>query len=99
MARLARLVVVPRTGTGFDPEAPAAQKVLAELGLPGFARMRAGADESATAGPLLVAASSLPISASEIRRRAREGRSLAYRLPDSVGDYIREHRLYRSEPR
>jgi nicotinic acid mononucleotide adenylyltransferase len=50
-------------------------------------------------GPLLVAASSLPISASEIRRRAREGRSLAYRLPDSVVGYIREHHLYRSEHR
>jgi nicotinate-nucleotide adenylyltransferase len=96
VARLARLVVVPRIGTGFDSEAPAAQKVLAELGLPGFARMRAEADGSATAGPLLVAAASLPISASEIRRRAREGRSLAYRLPDSVIGYIREHHLYRS---
>ena len=99
VARLARLVVVPRIGTGFDPEAPAAQKVLAELGLPAFAQTRAGADGAATAGPLLVAASSLPISASEIRRRAREGRSLAYRLPDSVVGYIRQHHLYRSEHR
>ena len=73
--------------------------VLAELGLPGFAQVCAGADLSATAGPLLVAASSLPISASEIRRRAREGRSLAYRLPDSVVGYIRQHHLYRSEQR
>ena len=99
VARLARLVVVPRIGTCFDPEAPAAQKVLAELGLPGFAQVCAGADLSATTGPLLVAASSLPISASEIRRRAREGRSLAYRLPDSVIGYIRQHHLYRSEHR
>jgi len=99
VARLARLVVVPRIGTGFDPEAVAAQKVLAELGLPGFAQVCAGADLSATTGPLLVAASSLPISASEIRRRAREGRSLAYRLPDSVIGYIRQHHLYRSEHR
>jgi nicotinate-nucleotide adenylyltransferase len=99
VARLARLVVVPRIGTGFEAEGPAAQKVLAELGLPGFAQVRAGAHVSATAGPLLVAAASLPISASEIRRRAREGRSLAYRLPDSVVGYIREHRLYRSAHR
>jgi nicotinate-nucleotide adenylyltransferase len=73
--------------------------VLAALGLPGFAQMPAGADGSTTAGPLLVAATSLPISASEIRRRAREGRSLAYRLPDRVVGYIREHGLYRSEHR
>ena len=73
--------------------------VLTTLGLPGFAQVRSGVDGSATAGPLLVAASSLPISASEIRRRVREGRSLAYRLPDSVVGYIREHHLYRSDQR
>jgi len=97
VARLARLVVVPRIGTGFDPEAAVARMVLAELGLPPFVPLRPGLDVSATAGPLLVAASSLPISASEIRRRAREGRSLGFRLPDDVVDYIREHRLYGSE--
>ncbi len=88
---LARLVVVPRNDMGFDPEAPAAQKVLKELGLPGFARAD-GAD-----GPILLAAASLPISASDLRRRAREGRSLAYRMPDIVAAYIRDHRLYRPE--
>jgi nicotinate-nucleotide adenylyltransferase len=94
MAQLARLVVVPRSGTSFDPDAPAAQKVLAELGLPGFVDGRAGARAPATGAPLLVAASSLPISASDLRRRAREGRSLAYRVPESVAAYIRDHRLY-----
>jgi nicotinate-nucleotide adenylyltransferase len=89
IARLARLVVVPRTGSGFEPEAPAAQKVLHELGLPGFG----GAD-----GPVLYRAASLPISGSDLRRRARDGRSLAYRMPEPVAAYIREHRLYRSAP-
>ena len=42
VARLARLVVVPRIGTGFDPEAPAAQKVLAELGCPALLRCAPG---------------------------------------------------------
>jgi nicotinic acid mononucleotide adenylyltransferase len=37
---------------------------------------------------------SLPIAASDLRRRAREGRSLAYRMPEAVIDYIRAHRLY-----
>lgn len=94
MARLARLVVVPRSGTSFDPDAPAAQKVLAELGLPGFVDVHAGAPAAGTGAPLLVAASSLPIRASDLRRRAREGRSLAYRVPESVAAYIRDHRLY-----
>ncbi len=86
VARLARLVVVPRTGGDFEPEAPAAQKVLHELGLSPFGDV---------AGPVLHHAASLPISGSDLRRRAREGRSLAYRMPESVADYIREHGLYR----
>lgn len=85
VARLARLVVVPRTGAAFDPDAPAAQKVLHELGLGAF---------GAVGGPILHRAASLPISGSDLRRRAREGRSLAYRMPEAVAAYIREHRLY-----
>ncbi len=96
VARLARLVVVPRHSTGFDPQAPAAQKVLKELGLPQFIRPgdRPGDQHD---GPLLVHAASLPISGSDLRRRAREGRSLAYRMPEAVAAYIRDHRLYRGE--
>ena len=75
VARLARLVVIPRTG--------------AELGLSAFG----SAD-----GPVLYRAASLPISGSDLRRRARDGRSLAYRMPEPVAAYIREHHLYRSAP-
>ncbi len=85
VARLARLVVVPRTGADFDPDAPAAQKVLAELGLAAF---------GTPGGPILHRAASLPISGSDLRRRAREGRSLAYRMPEAVAAYIRQHGLY-----
>lgn len=104
VARLARLVVVPRNSTGFESESPAAQKVLRELGLPGFVRVTPGhAGREATPGgaaspaPFLVRAASLPISGSDLRRRAREGRSLAFRMPEPVAAYIREHRLYRAE--
>lgn len=95
VAALARLVVVPRNGMGFDPETPAALKVLRELGLPGFVTGPAAPEGAA---PLLLDAASLPISASDLRRRAREGRSLAFRLPEAVGSYITEHQLYRPEP-
>jgi nicotinate-nucleotide adenylyltransferase len=102
---LARLVVVPRNSTGFEPEAPAAQKVLKDLGLPGFvdaaeARLQGVAASTADGrngeppAPVLVPAASLPISGSDLRRRAREGRSLAFRMPEPVAAYIREHRLY-----
>jgi nicotinate-nucleotide adenylyltransferase len=92
---LARLVVIPRNGMGFDPDAPAAVKVLRELGLPGFAP--AVGEPSDGAAPLLLHAASLPISGSDLRRRAREGRSLAFRMPDAVAAYLREHHLYRPE--
>jgi len=108
LVRLARLVVVPRTSTGFDPGSEAARTVLAELGLPAFVRVpgacppraRTGSAEGAEGhrgAPLLVPAASLPISGSDLRRRAREGKSLAYRLPTAAGTYIREHRLYRAD--
>lgn len=80
VAQLARLVVVPRVGSAFDLESAAVRKVVHEIG-----------EE-----PLVVRASSLPISASDLRRRVREGRSIAYRLPEAVGAYIRAKRLYRS---
>ncbi len=95
VASLARLVVVPRNGMGFDPETPAAIKVLRELGLSGF--VPAGADTSEEGAPILVHASSLPISGSDLRRRAREGRSLAFRMPEAVVSYIRDQHLYPPE--
>jgi nicotinate-nucleotide adenylyltransferase len=91
IVELARLVVVPRTGSAFDPEGAAAQKVLREIGAERFVHA------SPSLPPRTVAVAhvtSLPISSSELRRRAREGRSLAYRLPDAVIAYIRAHRLY-----
>lgn len=104
IARLARLVVVPRNSTGFDPETPAALKVLKELGLPGFehvtgerARTPRPQGDPIPNAPLLVRAASLPISGSDLRRRAREGRSLVYRMPEPVAQYMKEHGLYRSE--
>ena len=114
VAALARLVVVPRTGGGFDPDSALAQKVLRELGLSYFDSPSAGAQTSyplaspAAAArhtpplspgprtPLLAPAASLPISGSDLRKRAREGRSLAFRMPAPVAAYIREHGLYRS---
>jgi nicotinate-nucleotide adenylyltransferase len=38
---------------------------------------------------------SLPISATEIRERARRGLSVRFLVPDPVADYIEERRLYR----
>jgi len=81
VAGLAQIVVVPRTGSAFDPESAAVRKVVHEI-----------RDE-----PLIVRAISLPISASDLRRRVREGRSIAYRLPEAVAAYIQANRLYRAD--
>ena len=91
IARLARFVVVPRAGSTFDPDSVQALKVLREIGQERFVR---ASDPLAADGVLVVHATSLPISASDLRRRAREGRSLAYRMPDSVIAYIHAQRLY-----
>ena len=94
IAELARLVVVPRTGSTFDPESAAAQKVLREIGAERFG----GPTDAITSRTVVIVhATSLPISASELRARARQGRSLAYRLPDVVSAYIERHRLYAGE--
>jgi nicotinate-nucleotide adenylyltransferase len=92
VASLARLVVVPRAGSPFDPDAVQAQKVLREIGQ---ARFVAVGDRLPADGVLVAPVTSLPISASELRRRARDGRSLAYRMPDAVIAYIRAQHLYR----
>jgi nicotinate-nucleotide adenylyltransferase len=49
----------------------------------------AGARVVAVPGP------ELPLSASDVRQRAREGRSVRYLVPDAVADYIEARRLYR----
>lgn len=97
LARLARLVIVPRAGSAFDPEGAAARKVRHAIGAPPFARVTAPGPPPP--GTLIVHALSLPISASELRARARTRRSLAYRLPPEVIGYIEAHGLYRDAAR
>jgi nicotinate-nucleotide adenylyltransferase len=91
IVELARLVVVPRTGSMFDPESTAAQKVLREIGAERFA---SSPDAVAPRTVVVLHATSLPISSSELRARSRQGRSLAYRTPDAVIAYIQRRRLY-----
>lgn len=97
IAALARLVVVPRAGSLFDAESAAAQKVVREIGLEGFARVERGSRPGRDV--LIAHATSLPISASDLRARIREGRSLAYRMPETVAAYVRARGLYTGEER
>jgi nicotinate-nucleotide adenylyltransferase len=78
---LATLVVVPREGY---PEADAAA----------LARAIPAARE-----PRIVVLDGprMQLSASELRARARAGRSLRYLVPDAVAAYIGDHALYRDQ--
>ena len=93
MASLCRIVVVPRTGSSFDPASAAARKVLRELETDAIVPVD---DDGAVPerSVLLVRATSLPLSASEIRARAARGRSLAFRMPEAAAAYLKAHRLY-----
>jgi nicotinate-nucleotide adenylyltransferase len=94
IARVARLVVIPRAGSAFDPESAAAQKVLREIGIEGgFVHVAAG-EATPARGVIIAHVTSLPLSASELRRRVHEGRSLAFRLPPAAAEYIRARGLY-----
>jgi nicotinate-nucleotide adenylyltransferase len=93
VTELARIVIIPRAGSTFDPQSAAALKVLRDIGEERFAFVEGG--EPPARGVLIVHALSLPISASELRTRVREGRSIAFRLPDAVIAHIRAAGLYR----
>ncbi len=81
-----------------DPEGILAQARLAVVKRPGVA-----SDFSAAVAvvPQLVAATDwveaplMDISATDLRRRVAEGRSIRYRVPDSVREYIEANGLYR----
>jgi nicotinate-nucleotide adenylyltransferase len=95
LAELARIVIIPRAGSAFNPESAAALKVLREIGEDRFAPVEGG--DLPARGVLIVHGLSLPISASDLRTRVREGRSIAFRVPDAVVAHIRAARLYRGD--
>jgi nicotinic acid mononucleotide adenylyltransferase len=72
---------------------------LREIGVApaGFVHARIG-EPLPPQGVVIAHATSLPLSASDLRRRVREGRSLAFRMPPAAIEYVRAHGLYRTEP-
>lgn len=53
---------------------------------------------AAVANIHIVTMAGVEISASDIRQRAHQGRSLRYLVPRAVERYIQEHKLYQPEP-
>jgi nicotinate-nucleotide adenylyltransferase len=67
--------------------------------IPGLASVVVFARHGAQAptSPLIARTIEVPaieISATEVRRRVREGRSVRYWVPDPVAEYVTRHRLY-----
>lgn len=69
--------------------------------IPGLAHLvvfaRAGSAVPAAVpaeGRTVVPVPAIDISATEIRRRVRAGRSIRYWVPDAVAEYVARHRLY-----
>ncbi len=84
LLRICRIVVVPRPG--YDLTQALNYRFLAAEN----ADLATGLLENI----VVQEAALLGISATDIRRRVREGKSIKYLLPDAVEQYIREQRLY-----
>jgi nicotinate-nucleotide adenylyltransferase len=82
---LAHFVVVSRPGITLD-----SLRERVPSAFPATGRR----DDSARTRVILVEAPTPDISSTDIRRRVRAGESLSGYVPDTVADYIRDHRLY-----
>jgi nicotinate-nucleotide adenylyltransferase len=58
-----------------------------------FARPGSTLPSSAMIGQTIVVPA-VDISATDVRRRVREGRSIRYLVPDAIAEYVARHRLY-----
>jgi nicotinate-nucleotide adenylyltransferase len=59
-------------------------------------RVQRACEAASDEGIFLVSGPMLEVSSTEIRNCVRKGQSIRFLVPDSVEEYIREHRLYRS---
>ena len=83
VVELATLVVTPRDGYP-DPDPDLVRRAF---------------PDAAACGVVVLDGPRLRLSASEIRRRAGDGRSLRYLVPDAVATYIGDHALYQDPQR
>jgi nicotinate-nucleotide adenylyltransferase len=86
---LANFVVVSRPGITLD-----SLRERAPSAFPSTSLRASSLGPSAKTRVILVEATTPDVSSTEIRRRIRAGESLASLVPDSVANYIQQHRLY-----
>jgi len=90
---LAHILVGYRPGFTLEERIHGATEALRQH----YRQRLCGADtlsQSDSGGVAELAIPKLEISATDIRRRVAEGRTIRYLLPDAVADYIHQHHLY-----
>ena len=91
---LAHIVVMQRPGRNVGTQMAEANTEL-RYRYHGHLQGSTAALHAAPAGAILVLdMPALEISATDIRERCAEGKSIRYLLPDAVADYIQSHHLY-----
>ena len=84
----------PEIATWREPQQLLSLVEVAVVDRPGYAGPAPEAPFPGARGVRRVGGPSLPISATAIRERARQGRSVRYLVPDAVADYIAARGLY-----
>ena len=84
----------PEITTWREPERLLSLVAVAVVDRPGYPGPGEEAPFPGARGVTRVEGPSLPISATAIRERARQGRSVRFLVPDAVADYITARRLY-----
>jgi nicotinate-nucleotide adenylyltransferase len=84
----------PEIPTWREPERLLSLVEVAVVDRPGYPEPAGEPPFPGARGVTRVSGPSLPISATAIRERAREGRSVRFLVPDAVADYIAARRLY-----
>ena len=93
---LAHLVVVQRPGLPLGNAIDAANAALRQQYIARLAPAPRVAQESACGAIVVLDMPLLEISATDIRKRCAEKKTLHYLLPEAVADYIHSHNLYNS---
>jgi nicotinate-nucleotide adenylyltransferase len=83
----------PEMASWREPEALRALCTVAVVARPGD-DAPSGPEDLSRRGAVSLTGPGLPISASAIRERVREGRSVRYLVPEAVADYIQKRGLY-----
>jgi len=84
----------PEMASWREPEALLSLCTVAVVTRPGDDEAASGAEGLSRPNAVSISGPGLPISATSIRERVRERRSVRYLVPEGVADYIRKRGLY-----